>query len=206
MHFVTVRQFVVVIAHSVVDGRLRFLNCFSGFVNRDLVHLGRLRVLGQIQFLDSVLHLHDISDDLATCIGALAVTQDQLLDILIHQIQRLDHFERVIGVLLGILLRNLFRDLLRDFLWDFLLVPERVLVAKLRRSFVDQPAPLPCKCSTKCLSVVVESLSSVVLLGYPRPSLAGNGVPWVLTRTDRRGLMPRVASRQSANPLWLVLS
>ena len=36
-----------------------------------------------------------------------------------------------------------------------------------------------CKCSTKCLSLVV---------------------PWVLTGTHRCALMPRVASRQSANP------
>ena len=44
----------------------------------------------------------------------------------------------------------------------------------------------------------------MVHLGYPRPSLAGIGVPWVLTGTHRCALMPRVASRQSANPLWLV--
>ena len=37
----------------------------------------------------------------------------------------------------GVILRNLLRDLLRDFLWDFLFVPERVLVAKHRQSFVD---------------------------------------------------------------------
>ena len=65
------------------------------------------------------------------------VLRGQLLGILIHQIQRLDHFERVVGVLLGVLLRNPLRDLLRDFLYDLLLVPERVLVAKLRQSFVD---------------------------------------------------------------------
>ena len=52
----------------------------------------------------------------------------------------------------------------------------------------------------KSLSLVVESLSSVVLLGYPRPSLAGISLPWVLTGTHRCALMPRVASRQSANP------
>ena len=63
-----------VIHHNVVDGRLRFPNRFSGLVNRDLVFLGRLRVLGQIQFL-----LPDIRDDLATSIGDIAVTQDQLL-------------------------------------------------------------------------------------------------------------------------------
>ena len=39
-----------------------------------------------------------------------------------------------------------------------------------------------------------------MLLGYPRPSLAGKGVPWVLTGTHRCALMPRVASRHSANP------
>ena len=42
-----------------------------------------------------------------------------------------------------------------------------------------------CQCSTKCLSLVVESLSSVVLLGYPRPSLTGISVQWVLTGTHR---------------------
>ena len=52
----------------------------------------------------------------------------------------------------------------------------------------------------KRLSLVVESLSSVVLWGYTRPSLAGIGVPWVLIGTHRCALMPRVASRQSANP------
>ena len=39
-----------------------------------------------------------------------------------------------------------------------------------------------------------------MLVGYPRPSLAGIGVPWVLTGTHLCALMPRVASRQSANP------
>ena len=46
----------------------------------------------------------------------------------------------------------------------------------------------------------------MVLLGYPRPSLAGIGVPWVLTGTHRCALMPKVASRQSACTLWLVQS
>ena len=40
----------------------------------------------------------------------------------------------------------------------------------------------------------------VVLLGYPRPSLAGIGVAWVLTGTHRCALVPRVASRQSGKP------
>ena len=83
MHFVRVRHFVVVIHQNVVDGRLRSLNRFSGLVNRDLVVLGRLRVLGQIQFLDGVLHLHDFRDDLAISISELAVTQDQGLDRLV---------------------------------------------------------------------------------------------------------------------------
>ena len=51
------------------------------------------------------------------------------MHILIHQILRRDHFERVVLAA--------SRDLLRDFLWDVLLVPERVLVAKHRQSFVD---------------------------------------------------------------------
>ena len=130
VHFVRVRHVVVVMHHNVVDGRLRFLNRFSGLVNRDLVLLGRLRVLGHIRFVDGVLHLRDFRDVLATSMSDL---RSQLLGILIHQIQRLDHFERVVGLLLGVLLRSLLRDLLRDFL----LVPERVLVAKLRRCFVD---------------------------------------------------------------------
>ena len=66
----------------------------------------------------------------------------------------------MVGVLLGILLRNLLRDLL--------LVTECVLVANLRHCFgLNEPAPLQCKCSTKCLSLVVEWLSSVVLFGLP---------------------------------------
>ena len=60
---------------------------------------------------------------MATGISDLAVTQDQLLDILLKfSVVRLvsgvsDHFEHVVGVLLGVLLRNLLLDLLRDFLW-----------------------------------------------------------------------------------------
>ena len=75
MHIIKVRCFVVVIHHKVVDGRVRFLNLFSGLVNRGLVLLGSLRVLGQIQFLGGVTHLHDVHDDLATTIRDLAVTQ-----------------------------------------------------------------------------------------------------------------------------------
>ena len=75
----------MVIHHNVVDGRLRFPNRFSGPFNRDLVRLGRLRVRGQSQFLDGVFHLHDVRDDLAAS-SDLAVTQDQLLDTLLHQI------------------------------------------------------------------------------------------------------------------------
>ena len=75
VHFVILRRFVVVIHHNVVDGRLRFLNRFNG-------------LLGQIQFLDCVLHLRDVRDDLPASISGLAVTQDQILDILLHQIRR----------------------------------------------------------------------------------------------------------------------
>ena len=42
--------------------------------------------------------------------------------------------------------------------------------------------------------------------GLPRLSLVDIGVPWVLTGTHRCALMPKGASRQSANHLWLVLS
>ena len=62
-----------------------FPNRFRGPFNRDLVLLGRLRVRGQSQFLDGVFHLHDVRDDLAASISDLAVTQDQLLDTLLHQ-------------------------------------------------------------------------------------------------------------------------
>ena len=99
-----VRHFVVVIHHNVVDGRPHFLKNFSGLVNRDLVLLGRFRCLGQIRYLDGVIHLHDVLDDLAASINDFAVTWDQLLEKLLHQIQRCDHFERV---RLGVLLRNL---------------------------------------------------------------------------------------------------
>ena len=50
---------------------------------------------------------------------------------------------------------------------------------------------------------VFESCCRVIVVCYwatPRPSLAGIGVPWVLTVTHRCALMPRMASRQSANP------
>ena len=120
MHFIKVLHFVVVIPHNVVDCRLRFLNRISRLVNRHLVLLGRLRVLGQIQLFDGVIHLNGVRGDLPTCNSDLAVTQDQLLDFLLHQIPRRDHCERVVGVLL---LRSLLRDLLRDFLRDLLSLP-----------------------------------------------------------------------------------
>ena len=126
--------------HNVVDGRLRFLNLFSGLVNRDPVLLVGFRVLGQIRFLDAI-HLHDVLDDLAANISDFAATQDPLLDILLQQIQSRDHFERVVGVLLGVLLRNLLLYLL----WNIRLVPLRLLgkdwsldlVVKLCRCVVD---------------------------------------------------------------------
>ena len=90
VHVVRVRHVgvVFVIRRKVVDGRLRFLDLFSGPANRHLVLLGRLRVLGQVLFLHGVNHLHDVRDDLATSISDLAVSQDQLLDTLLHQVQR----------------------------------------------------------------------------------------------------------------------
>ena len=43
-------------------------------------------------------------------------------------------------------------------------------------------------------------------MGHPRPSLSGIGVPWVsLPGHHRCAFMPRVASKQSANPLWLLV-
>ena len=42
------------------------------------------------------------------------------------------------------------------------------------------------------------------VVGDPRPPLSGIGVPWVSLPTHRCALMPKVASRQSANPLWLL--
>ena len=57
--------------------------------------------------------------------------------------------------------------------------PQPILKTTLMRRAIenmwcafDELVPLPCKWSTKCLSLVVESLSSVVLMGYPRLSLA----------------------------------
>ena len=117
--------------------------------------LQRIRVLGQIQFLDGVIHLHDVSDDLASVTSQSPKTNFLIscsikFNVLIFVSGVSDHFEHVVGVLLGVLLRNLFVDLLRDFLWDFLLVPERF-------GSWERPAPLPCK----CLSLVLESQSSV---------------------------------------------
>ena len=45
-----------------------------------------------------VLHLHDFRDVLTTSISDL---RGQLLDFLLHRIQRREHFARVVGVLLG---------------------------------------------------------------------------------------------------------
>ena len=60
---------------------------------------------------------------------------------------------------------------------------------------------------SECVSLVVESKSSVVLLGYPRASVFAASVHrWVLTGTHRCALMPWVASRQSAHSMWLVQS
>ena len=43
------------------------------------------------------------------------------------------------------------------------------------------------------------------VVGHPRPSLSGFGVPWVsLPEPTNVPLMHRAASRQSANPLWLL--
>ena len=53
----------------------------------------------------------------------------------------------------------------------------------------DTRAAVSCKSESCC--------RAVVLLGYPRLPLRASVY---------RALMPRVASRQSANPLWLVLS
>ena len=78
----------MVIPHNVVDGRLRFLNRFRRLRHRDLVLLGGFHVLGQIQLHDGVVHLHDVRNDLESSISDLAVTQDQFLDILHHQIRR----------------------------------------------------------------------------------------------------------------------
>ena len=102
----------------------------------------------------------------------------QLLDKLILQIQRLDHFDRVVGVLLGVLLRSLLRDLLRDFLWDFLLVTERVLVAKLRRCFVDLRSQRTGSATNQVFNKVFESCCRVVVvcgaLGLPTAFSCGH--------------------------------
>ena len=106
------------------QGRLRFLNLFSGSVNRDVVLLERLRVLGQIQSLDGAIHLHDVRDDLQSApLTSQSPKTNFLISCSINFIVLrlasgvIDTFEHVVGVLLGVLLRN--------FLWNFLLVPER---------------------------------------------------------------------------------
>ena len=103
--------------NNVVDGRLRFPNLSSGLVNRDLVLLGRLRVLGLIH--STMVSFAFTMSAMTTSIRDLAVTHHHLLDILLHQIQCpeiyfwCDHFERVVGVLLGGLARNLSGSLAR---------------------------------------------------------------------------------------------
>ena len=83
--------------------------------------------------------------------------------------------------------------------WLRVLSQSCVVASKICGS--NEPAPPPCK----CVSLVVESLSSVVPLGHPRPSVFAESVyRWALTGTHRCALMPKVASRQSAHPLWLV--
>ena len=115
----------MVIHHNVVDGRLRFAEPFRRtrqslvlYFLEDFVFLGKSNSL-MVSFTFTIFR--DVS---ATSVSDFTVTQDQLLDALLHRIQRRDHFERAVKVLLGVLLRNLLRDFLRDFLWDLLLVPE----------------------------------------------------------------------------------
>ena len=79
------RDFVVVIHHNVVESSLRFLNLFSGPVNRDLVFLGRLRVFGQLRY-------GYLPQPVSGCVLRLASGVS-------------DHFEHVVGVLLGVDLR-----------------------------------------------------------------------------------------------------
>ena len=72
----------------------------------------------------------------------------------------------------------------------------------------------PLKNNATCLTNVLRCqvsgwvlLSSCGAVGLPTAfRLCGIGVPWVLTGTHRCALMPRVASRQSANSLWLAFS
>ena len=73
--------------NNVVDGRLRFPNLSSGLVNRDLVLLGRLRVLGQIHSTMVSFAFTMSAMTWPASIRDLAVTHHHLLDILLHQIQ-----------------------------------------------------------------------------------------------------------------------
>ena len=125
VHFVKVRHFVVVTEHKVVDGRLRFLNLFSGRFNRDFVLVGRLRVLEQIQ--DSSMVSFTFTMSAMIWQPASVTSQSPKTSFLIScsikfSVLRFvsgvgDHFVHVVGVLLGVLLRNLLLDLLRDFWW-----------------------------------------------------------------------------------------
>ena len=54
--------------------------------------------------------------------------------------------------------------------------------------------------AVSCMCLIFSRV--VVLLGRPQPSLAGIGDPCVLTGTHRCALMPKVASKQSANPIY----
>ena len=158
---------------------------FSWLVNSDLVLLWRLRVLGQIQFLDGVLNVHDVRDDLEAKISDLAVTQDPLLDILLRQIRhaeicfwskwslwtfcwgasRSSPAESLSGSPAG----------LPDGSWTFRLVGKNVVASYI--SGLNEPAPLPCKCLTNVLrsQVIVRILlSSCGAVGLPTAFLCGH--------------------------------
>ena len=78
-----------------------------------------------------------------------------------------DHFEHVVGVHLGVLLRNL----LLETSCGSRLVPERVLVAKFRRCFVDLRPQRTSSATVYVFNELVPSLrkclSLVVLFGLP---------------------------------------
>ena len=131
-------------------------------VNRDLVLLGRLRVLGQNQFLDDILPLHDDRDDLTTCISDLAVTQDQLLDYWHIKTCALITSMNVWSACFSEFSSRISCKISCGYSCAFLnvfLSPSSVVASEI--CCLNKPASLPWMCPTICLWLVDESLSSM---------------------------------------------